>query len=451
LVDSQFAKAASNGQRIAVRFWPIDPWDDATNGVPSYLWSTSAVTNISYAGTTWHNPNYNDPNYLDAVCEFIAAFGARYDRDERLAWFEFSCFGDWGEGDLVNTGPAFGLNMPTGTASIRQLGYWSVGSETITVASITQLVNAHLAAFPNTQLIGLNGSNNPEIFRQLMLGKNFNGQAVVTPFPPLKPVGQRYDGFSSPPSFYGTPVPLWVLDPTPSYYVANNDPIVQTALTRWQTAPHVTEQGGYTDYAQCPVNAGNCCISLVASQNAGGTTDALGLGTKYCGYRYAVSSVTAPASVPPGIAVHITATWTNFGVAPTYDKWQITYQLRNSSNVVVATVDSSLNLKTLFNPSQADTTIGQGPPSSIKPGPPLGASTNDTVSISTAGLAAGTYTVAVVVTWAEHKAGATYTWNYGPMNLALQDGPNSDGSYPICTVTVASKEASTTAVRRSAT
>jgi len=205
-------------------------------------------------------------------------------------------------------------------------------------------------------------------------------------------------------------------------------------MNQWKIAPVITENGDYTTWASANPQVCNYCVSLVASQNAGGTTDSFGLAIKYAGYRYAISQITMPASVNAGTALPITAVWNNYGVAPTYDQWQITYQLRNSSGTVVSSVNSTFNLKTLFNPAQGSTVVGRGAqtPNSV----PLGASANDTVSISTTGLAAGTYMVAAVVTWNEHKAGATYTWNYPPMKLAQTPGPNSDGSYPLVDVTL---------------
>ena len=56
---------------------------------------------------------------------------------------------------------------------------------------------------------------------------------------------------------------------------------------------------------------------------------------KYAGYRYAVTSATVPASAPPGSALRITVRWTNFGTAPSYDNWQVSYEVRNDANNVV--------------------------------------------------------------------------------------------------------------------
>ena len=141
---------------------------------------------------------------------------------------------------------------------------------------------------------------------------------------------------------------------------------------------------------------------------------------KYAGYRYAITSATAPATATTGSAVPVQVRWTNFGVAPTYDKWQVTYEIRNGSNVVVATAASALPLTSLAADQNYTDLTAQ----------PASQSVVDSVSLSTQGLAAGNYTVLAKVVWNEHKAGATHVVNYAPMNLA-QAGRDSSGAYPI--------------------
>ena len=139
---------------------------------------------------------------------------------------------------------------------------------------------------------------------------------------------------------------------------------------------------------------------------------------KYAGYRYAITSATAPATTTPGSAVPVQVQWTNFGTAPTYDKWQITYEIRNASNTVVGSVASPLALTSLAA-AQNYTNLTAAPASQ---------SVVDNVSLSTQGLGAGYYTVVAKVAWNDHKSGATHTVNMAPMNLA-QAGRDSSGAY----------------------
>jgi hypothetical protein len=140
-LDNLIASAAANGQRFGLRIMPINPW--SANGVPSHLLGTSACTAYGYGGSTWYVPNYNDSTYLTAACNFITALGARYDRDERLAWFEFSLYGDWAEGHCSQSIGDLGLPVAAPADSIAALGYRNgYSNQLITLASMTQLSTA---------------------------------------------------------------------------------------------------------------------------------------------------------------------------------------------------------------------------------------------------------------------------------------------------------------------
>ena len=409
----------------------MDPWN--SNAVPQFLWDTSATTAFVYNGTTFYVPNYNDPNWISAVNTCIAALGARYNKDERFAWMEISFYGDWGEGDCVRTMPAMGIANGT----LDTLGYWTQTEyyQSLTLANCNALIDAHIAAFPDTQLISVGQGSNYALHKRLVTS---TGGATGH-----KPAGSRCDGLSDKLSFYAMPAPLYALDPN-SYYLTSGpggtpDPFLATAMNQWKIAPIHSECGDATFhwYDAALQRVVNYPISTIASETLGGvgaTDGHLATACKYSGYRYAVSSMTAPTSVTPGSPLSISVVWHNAGVAPTYDRWQITYQLRDSGGTVVASTDSTFNLKTLYNPAQGSTIVGQS--YQVPHSAPLGASDTDTASIATTGLAAGTYTVAVVVTWNEHKSGATTTWNYPPMKLAQTPGPNSDGSYPLINVTL---------------
>jgi hypothetical protein len=141
---------------------------------------------------------------------------------------------------------------------------------------------------------------------------------------------------------------------------------------------------------------------------------------KYAGYRYAATSATVPASAAPGSALPITVRWTNFGTAPSYDNWQVVYELRDSDNTVVKTVQSALTLRTIAA-EQNYTDTAQDPAS---------AANDDTLSLPTAGLPAGNYKLDAKVVWNEHKPHGNNTVNYPPMTLA-QAGRDNDGGYPI--------------------
>lgn len=112
-------------------------------------------------------PNWNDPNYLNAFGELLAALGRRYDGDERLSIFEFSGYGDFSENHISYLRDTLGAPGPAPDESVAKLGYYSqFRDQNITAGSIRQLVAAHVNAFPHTQLVTT--ALNPEIVRQLI-------------------------------------------------------------------------------------------------------------------------------------------------------------------------------------------------------------------------------------------------------------------------------------------
>jgi hypothetical protein len=142
--------------------------------------------------------------------------------------------------------------------------------------------------------------------------------------------------------------------------------------------------------------------------------------TKYAGYRYAVTSATVPASAPAGSTLPLTVNWANRGTAPTYDNWQVIYEVRNSAGSVVETLHSALSLRTIVT-EQNYTNPWQDPTAATR---------DDTLALTTTGLPAGNYDLVARVVWNEHKPIGTNIVNYAPMTLA-QPGRDNRGSYPI--------------------
>ena len=152
----------------------------------------------------------------------------------------------------------------------------------------------------------------------------------------------------------------------------HHDPVVTALLARWRTAPVVTEwcndqpDGAAAYFQQAIEDTVNYHVSLVASNvlkaPSADMYDTWARTNKYAGYRYAITSATVPDSATPGSAWPITVRWTNFGTAPSYDNWQVVYELRDSDNTVVKTVQSALALGTIAA-EQNYTDTGQDPAS----------------------------------------------------------------------------------------
>lgn len=99
-LDKMLREVAKRHHQAVVRFYLDYP--DKPSGIPQFLLAGGLVTR---AYTDYNNgvdatsviPNYDDPNLLTALDQFIAAFGARYDGDARIGFIEVGLIGFWGE------------------------------------------------------------------------------------------------------------------------------------------------------------------------------------------------------------------------------------------------------------------------------------------------------------------------------------------------------------------
>lgn len=381
------------------------------SAVPDWLRSRNdATSEFSKERATYVVPNWNSDAYLRAAGHLIAALGARYNKDERVEWFEFSGYGDWSENHIGFVAKELGAPTPWPNESIAQLGYYDqYHDQAITKSSISRLVDATLTAFPDTRIVVAAG--NPEITRQFLAAS------------PAQPVGIRGDCLG-----VIAPTQYWATDPD-SWYVHHDTRLVSELLARWKTAPVVTEwcnfqPDGVTQYfTKALKDVVNHHVSMVASNVIAPQPRMYDLwerANKYAGFRYAVTSAVLPNHAAVGADVPITLGWTNFGTAPAYDDWDIWYEVLDHAGVAVMEVKSGLLLGTIAA-EQNYSDVGQDP---------AAATSDDTFLLPTGGLPAGDYTVEAKVVWNEHKSDGINVVDYPTMELA-QGGRDSRGGYPI--------------------
>lgn len=429
-LDAQIAAAAERGKRFGFRVTAFDSCCDrgypnnVNMSAPGWLRAVPGATSDFVQGNITHVvPNWNSAAYLDHFEKLLAALGRRYDRDDRLALFEMSGYGDFSENhvafmrdDLTRPGPAADRSMG-------ELGYLSqYQDQYISRDSIIRLVTANLRAFPNTQIIASLG--NPEIAKQLLRDS--------AELPNVrKPVGIRADGLGA----YG-PIPIWA-DNEYSEYVKAGDPIIGVIRERYRSAPIVTEwppqmlRGGTVReyYERGLHDVVEAHVSMTASTGFPGQFatapmdpvdfDLWSRANKYAGYRYATTGVELPRSIPRGTPVKLSVDWTNFGSAPTYDNWAVVYEVVDESGDVVERKDSTFALGKLTRAQQVDD------PSDT----PHSVSGRDIVEIA-GPRAPGKYSVRVRVLWDEHKPDSPNRMEMGPMKLA-QFGNDQDGGYQL--------------------
>jgi hypothetical protein len=435
-IDEALSKLASRNMRMTLRVVAYSSCCDTvfpnnTNiGIPD--WMRSAATDYTGPEKYWWTPgatqvvpNWNDPNYLNAFGQLVAALGRRYDGDERLSVWEFSGYGDFSENHIAYLRDKLGAPGPGPDESMAKLGYYSqFRDQSITIASVRQLVAANTDAFPHTQLIAT--TLNPEILRELLADDVTKKLST--------PVGIRSDCIG-----VIAPMPGWaVLDG--SHYVLSKDPLIAElkarlasapVLTEWCLLPPATDPRSY--YAKGLHDVIKYHVSMTSNVDFEATNSTAPMDPALyllwaqtniaAGYRYSVEARRGSQSLRDGVA-SIAVTWTNYGSAAATEKWTPGYRLVDLWGTAIRTLPATVNLKALVHNDPGDSRVE-----------PATASSTETVSIDLANLDPGHYTVVASVDWQQHKPDASHVVNYPPMLLA-RGGRDGSGWYPVATLDI---------------
>jgi hypothetical protein len=435
VIDDALAKLQSRNMRLTLRVFAYNSccnatYPDNTNiAIPDWMRSAAtsypAPPNSPTPGVTQVVPNWNDANYLNAFGQLLAALGRRYDGDERLSVFEFSGYGDFSENHIAYLRDVLGAPGPAPDDSVAALGYYSqFRDQSITKASVQQLVAANVSAFPHTQLVVT--PQNPEIVRE-MLADDVTKKLSA-------PVGVRSDCLG-----VYSPLQTWA-ESNDSYYVRTNDPVVNALKQRLASAPVITE------WCQLPNGADprsyyekglhdvvRYHVSMTSSVNFPDSDATSAMDPKLyllwaqantsAGYRYSVEARPGSQSIQ-GKTATISVVWTIYGSAAATEQWAPGYKLVDFSGAVVRSLPATVNLKALVHDDSSQSREEAVP-----------ASSSESVHVDLNGLAPGHYTLRASVEWQQHKPGASHVVNYAPMALA-RDGRDGAGLYPIATLDI---------------
>jgi len=310
-LDALLSDVASRGHQTVFRVYLDYPAKPA--GIPQYLLDAGLATN-SY--TDYGNngvsvsPDYENPLLDQALTNFIAALGARYDGDPRIGFITLGLLGFWGE--------------------------WHTYPHTNWFASTTvqnEVLTAYGLAFAKTKLLVRwpSGAN-----------------------PSSRLIGYHDDSFA-----YDTVAP-------PSWMFLG---LLATAgeTNKWQTQPIGGEV--YPQIQPClwDTTQTNCvpagqaftnCVSLthaswmlnqgVFDPGLAGAQQALAVaGSSLLGYNLYVSNATlvdASVTGPLNVALQVL----NTGVAPFYYNWPLQLGALNDSNALVKTWTTTWNLTSLL-------------------------------------------------------------------------------------------------------
>ena len=435
VIDDALTKLASRNMRLTLRVYGYNSCcndsypDNANIAIPD--WMRSAATsypgppNTPAAAVTQVVPNWNNPGYLDAFGQLLAALGRRYDGDERLSVFEFSGYGDFSGNDILYLRDVLGAPGPSPDDSVAMLGYYSqFRDQSITLASIRQLVAANVTAFPHTQLVVT--PQNPEIVRELLADDVTKKLSA--------PVGIRSDCLG-----VQAPLPAWA-ESNDSHYVQSDDAVVNAikqrltsalVISEWCQLPNGTDPRTYYEKGLHDVIRYHVSMTSSAKFPDRDSTSAMdptlylfwAKANASAGYRYSVEARPGSQSIQGRVAT-ISVVWTNYGSAAAIEQWSPGYKLVDFSGAVVRTLPATVNLKTLVHDDSSQSREEAVP-----------APSTESVHIDLTGLAPGHYTLRASVDWQQHKPGASHVVNYAPMALA-RDGRDGSGLYPIATLDV---------------
>lgn len=436
-IDDALTKLGARNMRLTLGVYVYksccnDSYADNTNiAIPDWMRPSAASYPApgkgSAPGVTHVVPNFNDPDYLNGVSALLAALGRRYDGDERLSVFEFSGYGDFGQNQLAHLRDSLSAPGPAPDDSVAKLGYYSqFRDQSITKASIAQLVAANTGAFPHTQLVV--APQNPEIVRELLADDVTKKLSA--------PVGIRADCLG-----VRAPLPEWA-EVNDSHYVRSNDAVVNAirqrfgsalVISQWCRLPNGADPRSYYEKGLHDVIRYHVSMTSSADFPDRDATSAMdpklfllwGKANTSAGYRYSVEATPGSQSIQGKVAT-ISVAWTNYGSAAATEHWVPGYKLVDFSGAVVRSLPATVNLKSLVHDE-----------SSSSREEPVAESSSEPVHVDVTGLAPGHYTLRAGVEWQQHKPGASHVVNYAPMALA-RDGRDGSGLYPIATLDIPS-------------
>ncbi|MFD4555383.1 carbohydrate-binding protein [Streptomyces sp. NPDC058469] len=319
VLDDALTETASYGNQAAIRFYMEYPGGSGThpaNAIPPCFAGHVDNRTNAYWNTT--SPDYDSAYLLDALKNFIAAFGARYDNDPRIGFIHMGLVGLWGE---WHTWP-----YDTDTSSDSYPNYMP------TDAHGAEIIKAYNSAFTHTKI-------------EVRYPESGGGAADSLPA-----VGYHDDSFcfreGSPQAGVTLPTSMGGAS-----YSQLQKALEQGVENRWTTASmggEVRPEIQSTAFDNWPGGSGavdnmKACLELEhttwkineGSANYDPNNANVAAAVRLMGYDLTVDHAyfhdTAQGSTTVGVRI------TNNGVAPFYYPWTVSLGLKNSAGQVVKT------------------------------------------------------------------------------------------------------------------
>lgn len=285
LIDRELVTAQQAGYTFGFRIMPSNPDDRPRSAcLPAYLKFVS----------------YNSQLYLDAARALFVALGRRYDHDPRLGWLDMSLYGCWGEWNE------------------------SCGEELMTAAFREQLINIEYQAFPDKRFLMFTDHKDS---LEYALDAHRRYQTGIR----ADCLGdQSIGGAQSALDLWSH---LWMK--APIYFEYCDNPDFQQALDDIKT------------YHASIIGDGDGNIESYSRYNVQ-KQSLMWQNYRLSGYRFVLNSISFSPKLPVGKAFTIVTSWSNSNVAPVYHPWNVMFQLRNASHMIVWQGKSVLDLQSLL-------------------------------------------------------------------------------------------------------
>ncbi|MFC4122865.1 fibronectin type III domain-containing protein [Nonomuraea zeae] len=329
VLDAALTEIASYGNQAAVRFYleyPGGSGSHPANAIPHCFDGHVTYRTNTYWSTT--SPDYDSPYLLDALGDFIAAFGARYDGDPRIGFIHLGLIGLWGEWhtwpfDTDTGGDTYPNFMPTD-------------------AHAAQILQAYDDAFARTKLEARYPDSAAGAATNMNIGYHDDSFCYREGSPPA--------GVTLPQSLGG------------AGYAQLQRALSQGAENKWITdsmGGEVRPEIQSSAFASWPGGSGQvdnmkACIELEhttwkineQSQSYPPGDPNVAAAVRLMGYDLSVGNAyfknTASGTTNVGVRI------SNNGVAPFYYPWTVTLGLKNAAGTVVKTFDTSWDLRTVM-------------------------------------------------------------------------------------------------------
>lgn len=323
-------------------------------------WQTNGHGDTTANGYMWV-PNWNSTYYLSRLLALNTALNAHINSSSHsgvayknaIGYIDirgYGNYGEWHESFIVEDS----TQHPADT--------WA------TIATRKAIIDAHINGFPDFPLVAMIATFDGYWLQSTMNAPQV-GYYALTATNNWGKIGWRKDSYGATDGYL-------------PYYLELNNRIeddngnpqpTSLIMDRYKFAPIVGEPVYGGDYTNMPASVRLYHTASFGNSNYGTLdsimVDSIRLASKLCGYRIIIDTGSITTTITPGSNFAVTLNWKNAGIAPTYEYWRATYELKNGGDTVVWSANSGFQLK-LFLPNSTSSahTDNLSLPGNITPG-----------------------------------------------------------------------------------